>query len=57
LLGFPKSFDRVENVGEPVLAAAFAAAPHPAFARLNGTLRLAGAAIKARSSIRLVEND
>jgi hypothetical protein len=53
LRAFPKSFDRVEDDGEP-------ASVKPIWSRvcspnLNGILRQAGVAIKARRSTRLVE--
>jgi hypothetical protein len=53
LRAFPKSFDRVEDDGEPACLK-----PHlkPGSPRLSGILRPGWQAIKARRSIRLVEN-
>ncbi|WP_116121372.1 hypothetical protein [Paraburkholderia sp. BL6669N2] len=58
---FPKSFDRVEDDGEPAclkvrLQPRLKPRLQAGSPTLNGILRLARLAIKARRSIRLVEN-
>jgi len=61
LRAFLKSFDRIEDDGEPAcLKPRWESGLHrrlkPDSPSLNGILRLTGVAIKARRSIRLVES-